>query len=58
MDRSQALWTGLNAEIAALVREFQVAARDELGVGGIDRSVFLTRSVPATRVTPTVTPSL
>jgi hypothetical protein len=58
MDRSQALWTELNAEIAALVREFQVAARDELGVGGIDRSVFLTRSVPATKVAPTVTPSL
>jgi hypothetical protein len=48
MDQSQALWTELNAEISALVRDFQVAARDELGVGGIDRSVILARKVSVT----------
>jgi hypothetical protein len=53
MDRSRALWTELNTKVAQLVREFQVAARDELGVGGIDRSVFLTRHVPETMITPT-----
>jgi hypothetical protein len=42
-DRSPSLWAGLNAEIAQLVRNFQVAARDELGVTGINRSKILTR---------------
>jgi hypothetical protein len=51
-DRSPALWAELNTEIAQLVREFQIAARDELGVTGIDRSKILTRGVPA-RITPT-----
>jgi hypothetical protein len=52
-DRSRALWAELNTEIAQHVRELQVAARDELGIGGIDRSTILTRNVSAKRMTPT-----
>jgi hypothetical protein len=44
-DRSQVLWAERNIEISAFVREFQIAARDELGVGGIDRSVFFGRKI-------------
>jgi hypothetical protein len=45
-DRSQDVWAERNNEISALVREFQAAARDELGVGGIDRSVMSGRKIP------------
>jgi hypothetical protein len=51
-DRSQALWAELNSEIAQLVREFQVAARNELGVAGIDRSKILNRKIGAQRIMP------
>jgi hypothetical protein len=51
-DQSPALWAGLNTEIAQLVREFQVAARDELGVAGIDRSKILTRNAQAAGIRP------
>lgn len=38
-------WTDLNDELAQFLREFQVAVRDELAVGGVDRSVFLDRTL-------------
>jgi hypothetical protein len=43
-DRSLDLWIDLNNKTAELVREFQVAARDELRVGGIGHSTILTRA--------------
>lgn len=42
-DWSSDLWIGLTNELAQLLREFQVAVRDELEVGGIDSSVILNR---------------
>jgi hypothetical protein len=37
-------WVELNNGLAELLREFQVAVRDELGVSGVDPSVILDRS--------------
>lgn len=34
-------WLGLNNEMARLLREFQVAAREELDIGGVDRTHML-----------------
>jgi hypothetical protein len=51
-DRSQEIWAEFNIEISALVREFQVAARDELGVGSMDPSVFFGRKIPVHRRQP------
>jgi len=48
-DRSKGIWAEINIEVSALVREFQGAARNELGVGGIDPSVMLGRKIPAHR---------
>lgn len=37
-------WSTINSEIAGLLREFQAAAREELGIVGVDRSQILDRS--------------
>jgi hypothetical protein len=46
---SRLSWTDLNDKLAQLMREFQVAVRDELAVGGVDRSVFLDRTLETKR---------
>lgn len=38
-------WLGLNNEMARLLREFQVAAREELDIGGVDRVHILNRTL-------------
>ncbi|MGH3406364.1 MAG: hypothetical protein ACRDRJ_28275 [Streptosporangiaceae bacterium] len=40
---SRDLWVGLNNELAQKLRELQVAARNELEVGGIDPALILDR---------------
>jgi hypothetical protein len=39
-------WPKLNGRMAGLLREFQVAAREELGIGGVDPSWILDRNRP------------
>jgi hypothetical protein len=39
-------WPELNDRMARLLREFQVAAREELGIGGVDPSWILDRNRP------------
>jgi len=51
--RSQ--WFELNNELARLVREFQVAVRDELAVDGISPAVILDRSLESQEVLPSPT---
>jgi hypothetical protein len=46
------LWPELNNDMAQLLREFQVAVRDELEVNGVERSLVLSRRNPIERVAP------
>lgn len=46
------LWPELNSNMAQLLREFQVAVRDELEVNGVERSLILSRRNPIERVAP------
>ena len=36
-------WRGLNDEMAGLLRKFQLATREELGIGGVDPRRILDR---------------
>jgi hypothetical protein len=40
-------WSGLNTKMADALRQFQVAARAELNVGGVEQSIILTRGSEA-----------
>lgn len=40
-------WSGLNAKMADALREFQVAARAELGVSGVEQQAILTQRAEA-----------
>jgi hypothetical protein len=45
------LWPELNNKMAQLLREFQVAVRGELGVGGVEQSLIMSREIPKS-ITP------